>query len=88
MSSTFSIAPSRAPKISRVCSSWTTVPSGLVTSPMNFSSPFFSIRGSMRVDIELLGTWDSHQRVRLKITSSALKASPLFQVTPWRTFST
>ena len=38
----------------------------------------------MRVAIELPGTWLSHQRVRLKITSSALKSSPLVQFAPWR----
>ncbi len=86
-SSTFSIAPSRAPKISRVCSSWTVVPSSFFTSPMNFSSPFFSMSGAIRVAIELLGTWLSHQRARLKTTSSAVKASPLVHWAVLRTCS-
>ena len=54
---------------------------------MKVSSPFFSIIAAMRVAIELPGTWLSHQRVRLKITSSAVKASPLVHFTPWRRFS-
>ncbi len=81
-SSTFSMAPSFAPKTSRVCSSWTTVPSSLVTSPVKVSSPFFSMIAAIRVAIELFGTWLSHQRVRLKTTSSAVKSSPLVHFTP------
>ena len=37
--------------------------------------------------IELPSTLPSHQRSMFQATSSAVKASPLFQVTPWRTFS-
>ncbi len=42
----------------------------------------------MRPVIELPSADLSHQRVKLKTTSSAVKASPLFQVTPWRTCRT
>ena len=63
------------------------MPSSLVTSPVNVSSPFFSTIAAMRVAIELFGTWLSHQRFRLKTTSSALKSSPLVHFTPCRSFS-
>ena len=86
-SSTFSIAPGAGPKVSRVCSSCTTVPSSLVTSPTKVSSPVLTTIAAMRVAIELFGTWLSHQRFRLKITSSAMKSSPLVHFTPCRSFS-
>ena len=41
-----------------------------------------------RPAMELPSTFFSHQRLRLKATSSAVKSSPLFQVTPLRTWST
>ena len=70
--------------------SLTVLSSTLVIAPSRSLPVFSSTSVPMRPGIELPSELLSHQRVKLKITSSAVKASPLFQVTPgriWRVYS-
>ena len=64
--------------------SLTVASSTLVIAPSRSLPEASSTKVPMRPGIELPSADLSHQRVKLKITSSALKVSPLFQVTPGR----
>ena len=48
---------------------------------------FSSTSPPIRAAMELPSTPASHQRMMLWTTSAAVKSSPLFHFTPWRTFS-
>ena len=56
-----------------------------VIAPARASLVASSTSPPMRAAIELPSTPASHQRLMLFTTSSAVKSSPLFHLTPWRT---
>ena len=67
--------------------SLTVMSSTLVTAPSRSLPVASSTSVPTRPGIELPSAALSPQRVKLKITSSAVNVSPLFQVTPLRTCS-
>lgn len=66
--------------------SFTVWSSTFVMAPSAALPELASMRDAMRPAIELPSADLSHQRVRLKTTSSALKSSPFDHFTPLRTW--
>jgi hypothetical protein len=68
--------------------SFTVKSSSLLTAPSRSVRVSGLTSPGKREAMALPSTLPSVQRAKLRTTSSAVKGSPLFQVTPWRTLRT